>query len=224
MKKLLLFLTTLLLLANVKWANAVDEIDIGLYSTTCSEFEVRVSSAYAITGTSLTNVQFAVKYPASVTLGAITSSYPVALQYTTTVGPDKYSVFIGVDVPINNWVIGTQYTLVSFGIDHAASSSLTLVIGNDTWTTNNNAMYYAELLGINKTGAILAGATVNLRVYNTNLFRYYCKIQEAIDDALTTNTIVTEAGDYYEEITVNKQLTIRGAKYLISGCVIPRDR
>ena len=82
-------------------------------------------------------------------------------------------------------------------------------------------MYYAELLGINKTGAILAGATVNLRVYNTDLFRYYCKIQEAIDDALTTNTIVTEAGDYYEEITVNKQLTIRGAKYLISGCWDP---
>ena len=44
MKKLLLFLTTLLLLANAKWANAVDEIDIGLYSTSCSHFEVRVSS------------------------------------------------------------------------------------------------------------------------------------------------------------------------------------
>ncbi len=218
MKKLLLFLTTLLLLANVKWAKADDKIDIGLYATSCSEFEVRVSSQTTITGTSLTNVQFAVKYPASATLGDITSSYPVALQYTTTVGSDKYSVFIGVDVPINNWVIGTEYTILKFSIDHAASSSITLVIGNDTWTTNNNAMYYAELLGINKTGAILAGATVNLRVHNTDLDRYYCKIQEAMDDAGTNNTIVLVGGNYPENVNINRPITLRGPYYNIDPC------
>jgi hypothetical protein len=222
MKKLLLFLTTLLLLATVRWANATNEIDIGLYSTSCSDFEVRLSSAYNITGTSLTNIQFAVKYPADVTLGDITYTYPVGLQYTTTVGSDKYSVFVGENVAINDWVSGTQYTLLSFSADHASTSSLTLTIGNDTWTSNNNAMYYAELLGINKTGSILTGATVTLRVHNTDLGRYYCKIQEAIDDASTNNTIVASAGNYYEDIVANKKLNILGAKNGIDGCNVAR--
>ena len=113
---------------------AEDAIDIGIYATSCSDFEVRLKSDNAITGTNLTNVQFAVKYPASVTLGDIAYPYPVGLQYTTTVGADKYSVFIGVDLPLNNWVAGTEYTVLTFSIDHAASETIDLEIGDDAWT------------------------------------------------------------------------------------------
>ena len=189
--------------AMIAKVQAADEIDIGVYATSCSDFEVRLSSQFNITNTSLTNVQFAIKYPASVTLGNITYPYPVLFQYTTTVGTDKYSVFIGVDVPITNWVSGTEYTIITFGIDHATSSAIELIVGNDTWTSNNNISYYAELLGIDKTGAILTGASVDLRVHNINLGRYYCKIQEAVEDAAVSNTIEVSTGTFNENVTID---------------------
>jgi parallel beta-helix repeat protein len=205
MKKLLLLAMVLFFTAMIARVQAANEIDIGVYTTSCSDFEVRLSSQFNITNTSLTNVQFAVKYPASVTIGDLTYPYPVPLQYTTTVGSDKYSVFIGVDVPITNWVAGTEYTVLTFSIDHAASSTVDLIIGNDTWTTNNNISYYAELLGIDKTGAILTGASIDLNVHNIDLGRYYCKIQEGIDDAGTGGeTIEVSTGTFSENVVINK--------------------
>ncbi len=67
MKKLLLLAMVLFFTAMIARVQAANEIDIGLYATSCSDFEVRLSSQFNISNTSLTNVQFAIKYPASVT-------------------------------------------------------------------------------------------------------------------------------------------------------------
>jgi len=52
-----------------------------------------------------------------------------------------------------------------------------------------------------------------LPVYNVNLSTYYCKIQDAIDDPLTTDghTIQVAAGSYPENVLVDKELIIAGA-------------
>ena len=69
----------------------------------------------------------------------------------------------------------------------------------------NNAVYYAELLGLDNTGSIYAGASVDLLVHNIDLDRYYCKIQQGIDDAGTGGeTIEVQGGPYYENININK--------------------
>ena len=213
MKKFLIVLTFFIYVVSYAKLPPAELIDIGIYATTCSDFEVRLSPETDIMSSSLTNVQFAVKYPASVTISNLGYLVPMALQYTTTVGTDKYSVFVGVDIPINNWVSGTEYTVLTFSIDHAASATIDLVIGNDTWTSANNAMYYAELLGLDRTGIISAGATVNLLVHNTDLNRYYCKIQQGIDDAGTGGeTIEVAVGIFPENVNINKaNLTLTNA-------------
>jgi hypothetical protein len=57
-------------------------------------------------------------------------------------------------------------------------------------------------------------------VTNTNTGKTFCSIQAAIDDATTLagHTITASAGTYAENITVNKEVTLKGAKFGTSGC------
>jgi parallel beta-helix repeat protein len=52
-------------------------------------------------------------------------------------------------------------------------------------------------------------------VKNTNTNKYYCSIQSAISDPATVNghTITASAGNYNEDVTISKSLTIQGAGY-----------
>jgi hypothetical protein len=133
-----------------------DAIDIGLYATSCSDFEVRLRALTNITNTTLTNVQFTIRWPETtpnLSLTDIFTTYSIAQQGATVQsGGYNYALFIGVDVAINNWVAGTEYIVLSFSHNQIASGTGDFVIGNDAWTTANNGMYYAELLGNDKTG------------------------------------------------------------------------
>lgn len=53
--------------------------------------------------------------------------------------------------------------------------------------------------------------TYDTKVQNTTLDKYYCTIQEAIDDATEGNTIVVSAGTYAGNITLNKNIELIGA-------------
>jgi len=52
--------------------------------------------------------------------------------------------------------------------------------------------------------------TINGHVHNINKGTYYTTIQAAIDDASPGNEIHVDSGTYYENVIVNKQLTLRG--------------
>jgi parallel beta-helix repeat protein len=59
----------------------------------------------------------------------------------------------------------------------------------------------------------VGGSPVNLLVKNTTINKFYCTIQDAIDDPMTLNghTIIVAAGSYPENLLVHKELIITGA-------------
>ncbi len=80
-----------------------DFIDIGLYATSCGDFEVVLRSTAAISNTNLTNVQFTVKWPITTPNVALTNivadaSYPLITQQGSTAqsGGYNYALFAGV--------------------------------------------------------------------------------------------------------------------------------
>ncbi len=58
----------------------------------------------------------------------------------------------------------------------------------------------------------------NADVHNTTRNKHYCTIQAAINDAITDDIIVVDAGTYTEHIVLNKKIELRGAKYNINAC------
>ncbi len=140
-------------------------IDIGIFATTCSDFEVRMRPTVDYTSTSLTDILFTIKYPKALTLGSITypsgSEIPVnSLSFvsTSTDGAYKYTVFAGEDIDVPSWTAGTEVTLLRFSHDQAGSGNGNFVIADDAWTSTHNGTFYASILGPDKTGSIYAEA------------------------------------------------------------------
>src|SRR5262249_25636066 len=55
-------------------------------------------------------------------------------------------------------------------------------------------------------------------VQNLNTMKFYCSIQDAIDDPATLNghTIVASPGKYDENIVISKSITLKGANYNVT--------
>ncbi|MEI2738693.1 MAG: right-handed parallel beta-helix repeat-containing protein [Chitinophagaceae bacterium] len=70
-----------------------------------------------------------------------------------------------------------------------------------------------DINGCTATATAVVGGIITGPVQNLNTLLYYCTIQAAIDDPLTlnTHTIAVSAGTYYEDVVVNKSVTIQGA-------------
>ena len=153
-----------------------EQIDIGLYNTTCGDFEIRLRPMQDINNTYLTNVQFAVKWPES-TVNLINIASPVyGIQQqgpVVTTGGFNYAIFAtATGVPIN-WTAGTEYLVMTFSHDESGTGYADFEIANDAWAQANNAVYYAELLGLDATGLIyqnalnvyLGSCDIDLKVY-----------------------------------------------------------
>lgn len=58
----------------------------------------------------------------------------------------------------------------------------------------------------------IGGSPVALPIENTDIGKFYCKIQDAIDDPMTStgHTITVASGTYNEDVEVDKELTIQG--------------
>jgi hypothetical protein len=153
-------------------------VDIGIFNTGCSNFEVSAKPLIDLTGTSVTNVQFTVRWPGStVNLVNLISAYNLAQQgpvYQS--GGFNYAIFSSATpIPVN-WTTGTEYVLLSFSHDQSGSGYADFSISDDAWTIANNGLYYLELLGMDNTGIIyhqvqnayLSGCgKVDIGIFNT---------------------------------------------------------
>ncbi len=142
------------------------KIDIGIYNTACGDFEVRCKSVLGIPGNYLTDILFAVKWPVtSPNASLINASSPVLFgiaQQGSTAQSGGYNYATFVATPLSallNWTAGTEYTVLTFSHNKGGVGTGDFVIGNDTWTTANNANYFTELSGLDNTGDIYASAT-----------------------------------------------------------------
>lgn len=137
-----------------------NDINIGIFETTCGDFEVRVTPFSSISGQFLTNVIFTVAWDGAPAMDLINvvSDYGVVKYYTQVVGSTKYIVFYGESgIPVN-WTAGTEYVLCTFSHNEAASGTADFAIAADAWTAANNADWYIELNGLDNTGLIYADA------------------------------------------------------------------
>lgn len=92
-------------------------------------------------------------------------------------------------------------------------------------TANTATITPADGYGIYKVtvtdnlGAEVLGEYSYGRVHNINTYLDYMDIQAAIDatETLDGHTIQVDAESYYEQVLVNKELTIQGPNYLLEG-------
>jgi hypothetical protein len=131
-------------------------IDIGLFNTACGAFEVRLKPGLPFVS-SITNLQFALKWPAgTVDLVNFNSNFELEQQGPVFVnGGFNYAVFVA--VPLNNtinWIAGEEYVVLTFEHDESGAGNIHLGIAGDEWASLNNAMYYVELLGNDHSGSI----------------------------------------------------------------------
>jgi hypothetical protein len=132
-------------------------IDIGLFSTSCSGFEVRLRPGANISS-ELTNLQFTIKWPEN-TVGLINFSNDYGLAQQGPVfneGGFNYAVFVSVpssSMPLN-WLAGEEYTVLTFDHDQSWSGTINVLIAQDDWATQNNGLYYVEMLGTDYTGDV----------------------------------------------------------------------
>jgi len=161
MKKLLLTLITLFFVVLGTFAQ---QVDIYIYSTGCADFEVRLKPTTNLTNTTLTNIQFTVKWPETSSNTSIinpTGSYVAQQGSTVQYNGFNYATFVGVSTSGTiTWSAGTEYTILSFSHDQSGTGTGDFVImpptGDDFATIST--VYYVEVLGIDRTGSIFNNA------------------------------------------------------------------
>ncbi|MBK8564253.1 MAG: right-handed parallel beta-helix repeat-containing protein [Saprospiraceae bacterium] len=125
----------------------------------------------------------------TVTLGG--ASLNLTLGYTPSSG-DVITLIDGTSAVVGQFAQGATITVGGyvFAINYAGGDGFDVVLTSCGTGTVHNTSYMPN--------------------------RHYCKIQDAINDALTGHTIVVDAGTYVENIVVNKELDIRGANYNVN--------
>jgi hypothetical protein len=131
------------------------EVDIALYYTDCGDFEVRAKPLINLSGTSVTNIVFTLKWlENSVNLLNFTTAFNIVQQgpiYQS--GGYNYAIYTSATPASITWTAGTEYLLLSFSHDQSGNGYADFNITNDTWTQANNGMYYFEILGLDETGS-----------------------------------------------------------------------
>ncbi len=84
---------------------------------------------------------------------------------------------------------------------------------NNTCGTGNSVTAYVDFMPwyTDEGMTIPTGGNGNLLVHNSSKNTYYCKIQDAIDDAEDDDYIYVSGGTFTEHLVINKTLTIENA-------------
>lgn len=164
MKKLLFFIALLFALVNVQAQTTTPKVDIGINVTGCADFEVVLKPTVDLTSTTITNVQFTIKWPAAVDLSNIDSTYYSISQQgnAVSVGGFKYATFVGITWPNINWTSGTEIVILTFSHTQTVTTGTTtgdfIIMPNDDGQATTQNVFYVEELGSNVTSSIFAGA------------------------------------------------------------------
>jgi len=157
-----LFLMTIMVAINFFsfGSNAVGNsgrIDIGIYSTGCSGFEVRLTPNAGFTDNTITNIQFTISWPQNtVNLINLNKNFNIEQQGPVQVANGmNHAIFASTEPVAVNWIAQTQYTLISFSHDASGSGYGSFFIDESPWVVANNGMFYTELLGIDLTGNVI---------------------------------------------------------------------
>ena len=185
--------------ANSVWLETCGKIDAGIFNTGCGDFEVRLKTHNNYIGNVLTNLQFTVSWPEnSVGLIDLTSDYNLQQEgpvYTS--GGKNYAVFISATPISINWTAEQEYTVLAFHHDQSGTGYGDFVITSDTWTQTNNGVYYAELLGMDHTGALYHQAEnsylggcgdIDIGIFNTACGDFEIRVKPQISFTGTTAT------------------------------------
>ena len=179
-------------------------IDVGIFSTDCGEFEVKLKPHDDYLNTALTNVQFTISWPANtVSLIDFTSNYNVEQQGPlVTVNDTNYLVFVSATgIPVN-WSAETEYTVLTFSHDQSGIGYTDFIISDDSWTHANNGVFYVELLGLDYTGIIYNQAQniyigpcgiVDIGLFNVDCAAFEVRLKPHLDypDNALTNVQFT---------------------------------
>ncbi|MDZ7742407.1 MAG: hypothetical protein U5Q03_11820 [Bacteroidota bacterium] len=167
------------------------EVDIGLFNSDCSSFEVRLKANENI-NSSLTNLQFTIKWPEnSVELINFASDLNLEQQGPVfTSNSHNYAVFATVPTgsePVN-WLADEEYLVMSFEHDQSGNEAIDIVIAQDSWTGQNNGEYYLELLGSDYTGSVYhnasnvyTGVCIDIGLFNPVCAKLEVKLRPGAD-------------------------------------------
>jgi hypothetical protein len=137
------------------------DIDIGLYNSSCGDFEVKLKPIVNIIDNYITNIQFTVKWKSNtVNLINFYSDYDVELQGQISVANDtNFAIFASITPYPVDWIEGSEYTILGFSHDQSGTGVTDFLIDKSQWSIMNNGVYYVELLGLDHTGIIFHNDT-----------------------------------------------------------------
>ncbi len=194
---IILFLSPLA--GNAVWGSNPVTVDIGLFTAGCGDFVIKARPSDDLTGTSVTNLQFTLRWPANtVNLLNFSSDYAITRQGPVYQSAGfNYAVYaMATAVPIN-WVSGNEYSLLSFSHDHSGTANADFSIAGDAWTLSNNGTYYFELLGLDETGSVYHQAAntwlgscgkVDAGLFNTSCGNFELRLKPHADFPANTLT------------------------------------
>jgi len=134
-------------------------VNLGLFNTTCGDFEVRVKPTADFSSVILTNLTFTLKWPDDqanpINLVDFSSDYDVVLQSpVVTENNTNYAIYSSTTGLQVDWLADVEYTVLSFSHDKDDTGYADFTIDTGSWATNNGGDPYIALSDFDFTGVL----------------------------------------------------------------------
>jgi hypothetical protein len=132
------------------------EIDMGIFSATCADLEVRLKPQVDYLNTYVTNIQFTIKWKTgTVDLINESSAFGIEKQGPTIVYNDtNYAVYVTVEGTLISWTAGEEHTVLYLSHNETGTGAESFFIADDEWTAANNGVPFVEIMGFDNTGIL----------------------------------------------------------------------
>ncbi len=202
--------STLLLSAILFDASATygqDEIDIGAFESVALDRFVVKARPNADLQNTVTNVSFTIRWPESSNVTDLITYYSVFnIQPQGDVEISngyKHLAFVCVGTIPIDWTAGQEYEICDIQYVYTTGDCTQFELIDDEWAASNNAEYYFEVLGVDKTGEIYESVAVVQTVEG------YVAGSDTICEGSNTGTL-TLVGHSGEVLTWQKNVNSTG--------------